>query len=686
MLEIINHNYEREEQEIQNNLYSNIDECKSTIMNSGAGSGKTYALIECLKYVVVKYGRTLEKNNQHIICITYTNVAAKEIAERLGNSKIVLVSTIHERLWDIIKPYKKELVDIHIAKINNEITVIRNDLSSDPKFSMYHSLTVQEQEAFKEFILKEENKEEFYNAYNLKATDYKKVMKEVFPELQPALYNNVGNFKSLLIKLYRLDRYNTCIKECMEQPRKCTIEYDARYNSDRLDKFKISHDSLLEYAKSLIIEHEKLQEILIDSYPYFFVDEYQDTSPIVVEILNALDTKAKNLENGHKFFVGYFGDRVQNIYSDGVGSKIGELHTNCEFINKRFNRRSCNEVIGVANKIRNDEIDQVSIYSDSSGGSVEFYYGTSEQINDFIENAKSELNEVPLHCFVLTNESVATHLGIRPIYDFFKNTKYYKSHFDQLSTELLSEDINKLGDIPLLIYRIVDFYTLIKNERTPIYNILSKSDCSNINIDELHDILSVVTNIQVSELLDIISALCNIYNEDSIYSNIFRRIIDSIFDIENITVEGVKEFVCDKLYPSSFTDEDKAASITAVENLLSINIEQFKIWYNYINRQYDNNVIYHTYHGTKGLEFDYVVIIMGNSFGRQRNYFNLFFSNYNEFTSLSGEQLKIYNKAKNLLYVSVTRAIKHLKILYIDPISDFREPLTSIFGSVNKFE
>ena len=221
MLMITNQDYLKEEQEIQNRLFNNIDECKSTIMNSGAGSGKTYALIECLKYTLVKYGRVLEKNNQHIICITYTNVAAKEIAERLGNSKIVLVSTIHERLWDVIKPYKKELADIHISKINNETTKVNNDLSSDPKFSVYQSLTIQEKEAFIELLLKEENKEKFNNAYNLKAADYKKVMKEEFPELQSALYNNVGNFKALLIKLYRLDRYNTCIKECMEQPEKC---------------------------------------------------------------------------------------------------------------------------------------------------------------------------------------------------------------------------------------------------------------------------------------------------------------------------------------------------------------------------------------------------------------------------------------------------------------------------------
>ncbi len=685
MLKITNQDYLKEEQEIQNRLFNNIDDCKSTIMNSGAGSGKTYALIECLKYTLVKYGRVLEKNNQHIICITYTNVAAKEIAERLGNSKIVLVSTIHERLWDIIKSYKKELVVIHTTKITNEISKIEKDLTSDHKFSVYQCLSEQEKEDFSELVLKEEFKEEFYNAYNLKASDYKKTIKENFPELNPELYKNVGNFKTLLNKLYRLDRYNSCIQLCKEQPESCIVEYDARYNSDRLDRFKISHDTLLEYAKALIIRYETLQEILIDSYPYFFVDEYQDTNPMVIEILNTIDTKAKKIENGHTFFVGYFGDSVQNIYSDGVGSKIGELHTDCAVINKQFNRRSCNEVISVANRIRNDEIDQVSIFSDSSGGSVDFYYGASEQINGFIDNAKSELNDAPLHCFVLTNESVAFRMGFNSVYDAFKNARYYKSRFDQLSTELLSEDINKLGDIPLLLYRIIDFYMLIQNERTPVYNILSKADCSVINIEELQEILSVIKSIQASNMFDIISALCDIYNENLTHSNIYRRIIDEVFNLEIITVDGVKQFICEKLYPSSFTDEEKTASITAIEDLLSIDIEQFKTWYNYINRQYKNNdIVFHTYHGTKGLEFENVVIIMGNNFGRQKDFFNMFFTNYNREELLSEEQLKIYNQAKNLLYVSVTRAIKDLKILYTDPVTDFCENIVKIFENARQ--
>ena len=67
-----------------------INEEKSWIFDSGAGAGKTYALIETLKYIIIKKEKELKYNNQKVICITYTNVAVDEIKQRLG--KTIMVS------------------------------------------------------------------------------------------------------------------------------------------------------------------------------------------------------------------------------------------------------------------------------------------------------------------------------------------------------------------------------------------------------------------------------------------------------------------------------------------------------------------------------------------------------------------------------------------------------------------
>ena len=64
----------------------------------------------------------------------------------------------------------------------------------------------------------------------------------------------------------------------------------------------------------------------------------------------------------------------------------------------------------------------------------------------------------------------------------------------------------------------------------------------------------------------------------------------------------------------------------------------------------------------------------------------MFFSNYNNENNLDDITKKTFISAKNLLYVSITRAIKNLRILYTDPIDDFEYNLKLIFNDIKKFE
>lgn len=686
MLEETKREYAEEECDVLNRLFSNIESNKSTIMNSGAGSGKTYALIQCLKHVISKYGNSLKNNNQHVICITYTNVAANEIKERLGNTDIIYVSTIHERLWDVIRPYKRELVKIHIENLNNNINQINTDLDTNSKFTIYQNLSDEEKESFIDSMLDDTNKSTFYDLYDLRAQEFKSSIKETI-DINDNLLNNVGNFKSLVNKIYKREKYKKCIKETEDKGiDKFEVTYDARYNIDRLEYFKISHDTLLDYSKIMIEQYDRLKDIIIDTYPYIFVDEYQDTNKKVIEILSSIEERSKNSGRNHSFFVGYFGDSVQNIYNDGVGSEIFDLHPSCEIVNKRFNRRSCDEVIKIANAIRKDKIEQVSIYEDCDGGSVEFYYGSNDSVNEFISRYKDEFvkqEDDKLHCFMLTNESVANYSGIENIYNAFKNTDYYRKHYEQLTTELLSNEPEKLGTIPSLIYRLIEFWVLIKNDKTPIYSVLDKSMCKELNIEELREILNCIRNISASNLYELINKLCSMYSNYEVSNyQIYCSLIESIFNIDKISNSNINHYFCENLCKGDSEDDNEHVT-DSINKIMMISLDEYTKWYNYINRNDSDEVIYHTYHGTKGLEFENVVIIMGNGFGRQKNYFNVFFSNNNN--DLNDSNRQTYISARNLLYVSITRAIKNLRILYIDPIDEFIDELNLIFNEVKEF-
>lgn len=83
-----------------------LAEGKSFLLEAGAGAGKTYSLIETLKYLIKEKGTELVSKHQKIACITYTNVAADEITARTDSHPAIYSSTIHHFCWSLIKDFQ----------------------------------------------------------------------------------------------------------------------------------------------------------------------------------------------------------------------------------------------------------------------------------------------------------------------------------------------------------------------------------------------------------------------------------------------------------------------------------------------------------------------------------------------------------------------------------------------------
>jgi DNA helicase-2/ATP-dependent DNA helicase PcrA len=69
-------------------IQNSINESKSFILDAGAGSGKTYSLVEALRYLCKEKGTQLIRSGQRIACITYTNVAKDEIIRRIESNPL----------------------------------------------------------------------------------------------------------------------------------------------------------------------------------------------------------------------------------------------------------------------------------------------------------------------------------------------------------------------------------------------------------------------------------------------------------------------------------------------------------------------------------------------------------------------------------------------------------------------
>lgn len=660
-----------EEKQIQVSINSYIDEFNHIKFNSGAGAGKTYALKESLLYIVNKHGDKLKYHNQQILCITYTNVATNEIKERIGNSSLVKVSTIHERVWELIRDYQKELVEIHQEKVSEELSETENALinPNNTKYQKFQNLDYDGQETLKQRLL--ENRELYYKNKDKNAATFKAAFNEI---VDSNLMSNVGNFKNIIKAIYKINNYEVCLTKIDIKEYK-TVVYDSKQNNDSLHRMKISHDTLLEYGLKIVDRYDTLKKIIINKFPYILVDEYQDTAENVIKIINLLARYSEQIN--FNLFIGYFGDTAQNIYDTGVGSNIDEIHTNLVSVDKRFNRRSAKQVIEVINKIRNDHIEQTSIYEDDSCGSVEFYQGSEDRISNFVAQCKVDLNisdTNKLHCFVLKNDLVAKYNGFENIYNLFKDTILYSGvNYQALNTELVTYDKTKLGDVQNLIYKIIELQQSLVNPKTPISDILNEKIYEGFNFKELFDLIELLKSISGNTLKEYIESIFNNYEESE--KKGYKQKVEDVFkEIDTYSLENLVSFILEKLY-RDIDDEQLEDAKTKIEILLSIPMTEYIKWFEFVNRVEKQDVIYHTYHATKGLEFDNVLVIMENRFGRVHNKFSSFFSEPN-----SGDE-----NTKNLLYVACSRARKNLKIFYLDDVTSFKDGIESIFSEIKDF-
>ncbi|MGF9741459.1 UvrD-helicase domain-containing protein [Priestia megaterium] len=201
--------------EIEKKVFACIDNLESFIIEAGAGSGKTWTLVQAILYVIQQKGTSFKKKNQKIGCITYTNVAKEEIISRTKANDLVEVKTIHDFLWEIVKPFQKELkqelVLLIEEKLDNEVIKI--------------------------------------NAVKNKTTK---------------------TYQRLDLSINRLREDLENLKEF-----KGGIKY-KEFSSRR--RGIISHDDVIILSNKIIRKSLVVQKIIQDTYPVIFIDEYQDTN------------------------------------------------------------------------------------------------------------------------------------------------------------------------------------------------------------------------------------------------------------------------------------------------------------------------------------------------------------------------------------------------------------------------
>lgn len=701
---------------VKEQILDAINEFNSFRFNAGAGAGKTYALIESIKYIISQKQLELRKNNQKIICITYTNVAVNEIKERLGNTQFALVSTIHEMLWEQIKLYQKnELVDLHKEKLSNELNNIQDKINVYNDNEKYKGISIifRDNRLASFLSLIRETKTLFYENIDKPSDEFKSCYSNYIVEndyLSDAL-KNVSHFRELVKLFYRADSYKKALERILDpkERKKIIIQYDSKSNSDRLTSMRFSHDTLLEYSYLLVDKYPMLRRIIVDKYPYIFIDEYQDTHENVIKLVQKLHMYAQ--ENHKKWLVGYFGDSKQSIYDDGVGSNILTIHPNIVNIDKLFNRRTHLQLTKLINKIRNDSIQQVPIDPSRINGDIQFSHlqnpdenNRTGKIQEFIEQFKSSIPQgQKIDCLVPVNRSLANLGGFEAVYNSIYNSKII--YWADFNSQLLSHQLDKLHPAVLTFYHLSMLYKNLKSKNTTYYELLGKTN-NDVTFDNAKRIINLLASMNVTTLEELLRNISQIIQEnDADFANsaiqycLNNSLSISYSDIKKY--DSFYEYMRDIIYNNMFENQSESEQLREehdqkIQTILNVNLAEWLNWISFINeeRDVDSKVIYHTYHGTKGAEYDNVAIIMEHDFGgisTGKNKFKNYFLHIQSSPEEQNQKLQDtkykeqLENTQNLIYVAYSRAKKNLRILYLDDISEIRTGIEILFDNINEF-
>ncbi|WP_339241272.1 ATP-dependent helicase [Paenibacillus sp. FSL F4-0243] len=267
---------------------------------AGPGSGKTRFLINHIQNILHQSQRL--GRNKKIACITYTNTGVETIIKRLPNGHDhVEVCTIHSFLFlHVVKPFLSLISEKH------NINILKVKGPSDHLISGF----------FKQCVLE--------NKYRLSNAD---VTKNSF---------------------WLIDNDNAC--KLHIKGRIADMHADLyRYKQMFWEKGIIHYDDILALSWEIMILHPDVLRVIRSKFPYIFIDEFQDTSPIQTKIIKMIAEK--------ETIIGVIGDSAQSIYSfqgsDIIQFEEFNLENNVHY-KMEDNHRSTVQIIDLLNTIRPD--------------------------------------------------------------------------------------------------------------------------------------------------------------------------------------------------------------------------------------------------------------------------------------------------------------------------------------------
>jgi DNA helicase-2/ATP-dependent DNA helicase PcrA len=582
-------------------------------MVAGAGSGKTTSLIKGLTSILNAHGDQLRLRRQRIACVTYTDIAAGEIWADVGNNTLIAVSTIHSFFWSIVRSFQQDIATWVAERIEEKITTLQ-----------------QEAAAF-----------------------------------GPRVHQKTRDKNQRDVVRYEEQR------ETVKAVRYFTYGAGSDY-----PKGILGHDDIIKLASSLLLERPLFRSLVAQQFPFVFVDESQDTFPVVVEALLAIQR-----QEHASFCLGFFGDPMQRIYATGIGSISNP--EGWKLIPKPENFRAPQTVMRLANAIRRecDDLVQVRGRTDEVDGVEVLVEGTARlfvlsstgdrtarvaQVRDWLAKTNDDpkwmstaaANDVKI--LVIVHRMAAARLGFGDLYAAMndKAPEAFKNGFLDATAWPLRPFISFLLPLAEAVNTGRDFDAMqLLRLHSPL---LDKAALQNINVEarltQLRELSTAISEAMapasqatVADVLAQVKAARLIAFDSRLLAYLEEPVAADEADVEP---EGAD------------LEEEISSEASAMQAYLACPAKQFRPYQTYV----DERSPFSTQQGVKGAEYDRVLVVLDDDEGTHNQF------SYEKYLSLKplsardqksladGKETSV-ERTRRLFYVCCTRARQDLAVV-----------------------
>ena len=564
---------------------------------AGAGSGKTKVLTTKVAYLI------LEKNisPHHILAITFTNKAAKEMKDRILDMVGMIgyqiqISTFHSFGLTILKKHYDKL------DLSKNFTILDSD---DTNILIKN-------------ILKDCNYEENYKA----------------------IKSIISNNKNALIDANAFEKFVSNDYDEM------VLDVYQRYEARLKRNNSVDFDDLLMLPIVLFKKYPDILKEYQEQYRYILIDEYQDTNEAQYLLAKMISSKYKN--------ICVVGDDSQSIYS-WRGSNYKNIlnfekdYPNCQTVYLEQNYRSTKTIISASNELIKNNIhrkDKNLWTNNEQGVKIEYHIALNEkdeayyvvnEINKLINNGVKLSDIAILYRTNAQSQNFEKELILSNIpYKVVGSVYFYNRKEIKDLLAYLKLIYNKDDDVSLT--RIINVPRR-KIGKTTIDKLKEKANQLNIS---LYDAIDSGKELEFKNLIEDLRK----QKDEMTLTNFIDLVLDKTGLIKELENENTMEAET----RIENLNEFKTIAIQFEENYGIISLEDFLNEISLVAdvTEYKNNdgITLMTVHSAKGLEFDNVFIV-----GLEESIFP-------HINSLdSSEQLE---EERRLCYVAITRAKKRL--------------------------